>query len=315
MITFLASPKPFRGIAKEHQYRAVRTWLAAAENAEVILYGDSDGIEEAGVDLGVRVQKQIGSAPSGIPYFGSIVQHAAEHGKYDLQVYLNCDILLTGIQPALKQIEFDQFLLIGQRIDLGEDVFVDLAQDDWTERLNDLAGAGKIKLHYPTGIDYFGFRRGMWKDLPTIIIGRCGYDNALIAYCMRNRIPIVDGTFSVTALHQFHDYGHVAGGQKTVARGSDAMHNIHQAGGPHGATMVSDAGYTVDNSQITYRPCRGDRLRHLELKVRYEMNRPNTALALRLIWRGLHAAGITRVPQPALAEVLDAHRLFQNSYR
>lgn len=57
MITFLASPKPFKGIAKEQQYRAIRSWLAAAKDVEVILYGDSDGIDEAGLDLGVQVVK------------------------------------------------------------------------------------------------------------------------------------------------------------------------------------------------------------------------------------------------------------------
>ena len=213
MITFLASPKPFQGIAKEHQYRAIRSWLAAADDAEVILYGGSAGIDEAGNDLGVRVQKQIGCAPSGVPYFGAIASHAAEHGRHDLQVYLNCDILLAGIQPGLRD-RFDRFLLIGQRIDLGEGVVVELAQGDWFQRLKDLAGEGKVTLHSPSGIDYFGFRRGMWQTLPTIVIGRCGYDNALLAYFMRNRIPIVDGTFAVTALHQFHDYGHVQGGRR-----------------------------------------------------------------------------------------------------
>jgi hypothetical protein len=314
MITFLASPKPFKGIAKEHQHRAIQNWLAAADGAEVILYGDSAGIDEAGDKFGVRVQKQIDGTPSGIPYFGAIAEHAAEHAKHNLQVYLNCDILLNGIQEAITQIPFDQFLLIGQRIDLGEDVVVDPSQDDWIECLKNLSAIGKIRMHAPTGIDYFGFRRGMWRDLPTIIIGRCGYDNALLAYCMRNRIAIVDGTFAVTALHQFHDYGHVEGGQKTVARGSDAMHNIRQAGGLRGATMVSDAGYVLDNSRILHRPCRGDRLRRLELKVRYELGWPNVALGLRLIWRGLRAVGITRVPQPTLAEVIDAQRLFNNVF-
>jgi hypothetical protein len=69
MITFLSSPKPFRGVDKDNQYRAIRSWLAADGDAEVILYGDSLGIEEAGEVLGTRVQKQVDCAPSGIPFF------------------------------------------------------------------------------------------------------------------------------------------------------------------------------------------------------------------------------------------------------
>jgi hypothetical protein len=153
MITFLASPKPFIGIAKEHQYRAIRSWQAAGEDVEVILYGDSTGIDEAGRDLGVQVVKQIDGTPSGIPYFGAIAEHAAEHGKHDLQVYLNCDILLAGIQQALTRIEFDRFLLIGQCIDLGEGIVVELAQNDWLKRLKELADEGKMTLRAPSAVD------------------------------------------------------------------------------------------------------------------------------------------------------------------
>jgi hypothetical protein len=304
VITFLASPKPFIGLSKEHQYRAVKSWLSAGENVEVILYGESEGIDAAGQDLGVKVVKQINCAPSGVPYFDSIVSHATAHGRYEFQVYLNCDILLSGILPAMCKIEFAQFLLIGQRIDLAQDVSVNLDQKDWIQQLNCLEGEGKATLHSPTGIDYFAFRRGMWLDLPPIIIGRGGYDNAIIAYCMRNRIKIVDGTFVVTALHQYHDYDHISGGEKIVMHGSDAMQNINQAGGKRSSTMVSDSAYVLKKSIVKYFPCRGDRLRYLELKLRYEMGWNKTAFAMRLIWRGLHIVGITSVPQPQLDDII-----------
>jgi hypothetical protein len=138
MITFLASPKPFTGIAKENQYRAIRSWLASGTDVDVILYGDSAGIDEAGVDFGVQVIKQIGCALYGIPFFGAIAGHTAEHGRHDLQVYLNCDIVLAGIQPTLTRIKFNQFLLIGQCINLGEGVVADPAHSDYLTCLRDL---------------------------------------------------------------------------------------------------------------------------------------------------------------------------------
>jgi hypothetical protein len=306
MITFLASPKPFIAITKEHQYRAVHSWLAADKDVEVILYGDSEGIDEAGLDLGVQVVKQIDCAPSGIPYFGSIVGHAAKYGKHDFQVYLNCDILLSGIYEAMNLIALSQFLLIGQRIDLGESAVVDFEEPDWRQCLIQLAIEGKARLHSPTGIDYFAFRRGMWQDLPSIIIGRGGYDNALLAYCMRNRIPIVDGTFAVTALHQFHDYGHMRGGVKVVMEGSDAMQNIRQGGVKRSAPLVSDAEYVIKNLQVIPWPCRGDLLRLMELKLRFEMGWLKLALALRLIWRGMNAVKLAIEKPLSIEDVLDA---------
>ena len=72
MLTFLSSPKPFKGKDKENQYRAITNWLSAADGAEVILYGDSAGIEEAGRELNVKVIKDVESSSLGVPYFGAI---------------------------------------------------------------------------------------------------------------------------------------------------------------------------------------------------------------------------------------------------
>jgi hypothetical protein len=307
MITFLASPKAFEGIAKVHQYRAIQSWLAAGDDVEVILYGDAAGIDVAGAELGVRVVKRVDCASSGIPYFGAIAGHAAEHARHDLQIYLNCDILLAGPQLAMQQIVLERFLMIGQRIDLAEDVFVDLRRDDWLSELGRLSDEGNATLHSPSGIDYFGFRRGLWEGLPPVVIGRGGYDNAIMAHCMWNRIAIVDATYAVAALHQFHDYGHMSGGVTAVMRGADALANIGHAGGAHSALLVSDARYALKDACLTRRPCRGDRLRAVELKLRYEHGLTRTALALRLLWRALASVGAVGVPQLQFGEVLASY--------
>ena len=288
MITFLSSPKGFTGVSKENQYRAIQSWLASTYGAEVILFGDSSGIDEAGRDLGVKVVKEIAAAPSGPPYFGAIAEYAAEHARHDLQIYLNCDILLRGTLEAMRRITFDQFLLVGQRIDLSEGVYIDLTRPDWKRTLEAAAQAGGAKLHDASGIDYFGFRRGLWEGLPPIIIGRAGYDNALMAYCLRRRIPIVDATGIILALHQFHDYRHVAGQKQTVFLGEDARSNMRHAGGPHSSTMVADATYRLTSSGIDAAHCRGDRLREVEIWLRYVKGYAKASLALRAVWRIRH---------------------------
>jgi hypothetical protein len=305
MISFLASPKPFQGSSKEHQYRAIRSWQATAEDAEVILYGDSAGIDEAGDNLGVQVVKQVDCAPSGIPYFGAIAEHAAVHGKHDLQVYLNCDILLSGIGSAMRRIRFPQFLMIGQLIDLGDGLFVDVTQVGWQAALRQLAGEGKVSLRGPAGVDYFGFRRGTWRDFPPVVIGRAGYDGALLAYCLCQQIPIIDTTFAVTALHQSHDYSHVQGGKQTVYHGADAQNNLHHAGS-HSLATISDADYVLRGSVVRRWPCRGDWLRRLELVIRYRLGWATTSLGVRLAWRVLHLIGVSLVVAPTLEEVIEA---------
>ncbi len=304
MITFLSSPKPFKGKAKEQQYNAIMSWQGASSNVQVILYGDSEGIDQAGSELGVQVIKNIACAPSGIPYFSSIVAHAQEHARYDFQVYINGDILLSGILPTLACIAFPRFLLIGQRIDLSENVFVNLMDSDWIFQLAQVVRQGKAKLHSPSGTDYFAFRRGLWQNVPPIIIGRAGYDNALLAYCMRQNVPIVDGTFSVTALHQFHDYNHVQGGHKFVMNGPEAKHNYSFAGGKRSSLHVSDAGYLVKNGVVMEWPCRGDRLRRFELELRHVAGWSKTALLLRALWRGLELLAVIHEYPLSIDEVL-----------
>ena len=63
MITFLTSPKPFIGIDKENQYRAIKNWKLIADNVEIILYGNSEGIENAANELNVKISYDIVGLP------------------------------------------------------------------------------------------------------------------------------------------------------------------------------------------------------------------------------------------------------------
>ena len=125
MITFLSSPKPFKGVDRENQYKAINNWKTLSKDVEIILFGDSEGIDEAGQDLGTIVVKDIPVSSNGIPYFESISSYARDLGRFDIQIYLNCDILLGNIFDVLSLVKFENFLIIGQRIDLNEGVDID----------------------------------------------------------------------------------------------------------------------------------------------------------------------------------------------
>ena len=307
MITFLTSPKPFTGIASIQQTKAIRNWQGLGDNVEVILYGDSPRTAAACRELGIRHVPDIKATEQGIPYFEAIAAHAAEHASYDIQVYLNCDILLTShILKAIKRIPFADFLMIGQRIDLKEGVEVDAAGIGNPEQLMMLADAGLISLHTPGGSDYFAFRRGMWTDLPPVVIGRGGYDNALIAYCLQRHIPVIDSTLTVPALHQFHDYGHAAGGADEVFKGDDAKRNL--AFVPLDAIPVlEDSCYLLRGNELSQIRCRGDLLRFLFMKYRYR-NVPLLPGILRNLWRLQTKIGLRHWWDPTLQEVLASYQ-------
>ena len=286
---------------------AARSWLAVGAGIEVILYGDSPGTAAACRELGVSHVPDIDVTERGIPYFGAIAAHAAEHARYDLQVYLNCDILLTPhIVRAVKSIPYPRFLMIGQRIDLAEGVDVDAARLNDTGQLMMMSEEGLISLHTPGGSDYFAFRRGMWNNLPPVVIGRGGYDNALIAYCLQRQIPVVDATLAVPALHQFHDYGHAAGGVGEIFGGEDAKRNL--AFVPLDAIPVlEDSGYLLRGSELSQIRCRGDLLRFLFMKYRYQ-NIPLLPSVLRNLWRLQIKLGLRRQWEPTLYEVLASYQ-------
>jgi len=314
MITFLTSPKAFEGIAKVNQYRAIKSWIDSTEDAEVILYGDSTNIEVAGKELGVNVKKEIECSPSGLPYFKSIVEHAEKFGKYDLQIYLNCDILIKDISQILRSIDFDRFLLIGQCINLGEKIYIDPKQDHLYDKLRKLALNNKITLRETIAIDYFGFRRGTWKNLPPIVIGRAAYDSALLAYCQSHKYPLIDATYACTALHQFHGYDHVEGGKKVVWKGTDAKNNTIYAG-KNSFSTISDAYYVLKDREIQYFPCRGDWLRKIELDIRYKYEMPNISLFIRILWRVLRLVGFPHIFEPNINEVIDNLEFADKNFR
>jgi hypothetical protein len=303
MISFLGSPKGFSGPAFEQQKNAIRNWLTICPDAEVILYGNSAGTAEASEELGVRHIPDVESTETGIPYFGAIANHAAAHAHYDVQVYLNCDILLTEhLLKTIRRIDFQKFLVIGQRIDLAEGVNIGCLDHNIISKLEMLSKNNQIILHPPAGSDYFIFRRGMWDRLPQVIIGRGGYDTALIAYCLQQRIPVIDATLGIIALHQYHDYSHISGGMSEVFTGEDALKNSTAYQGQTGLSL-EDAGWFQAGNKLTRNWARGDWLRAFEtnLRVVHGLNLP--AYIIRQLSRITYRLKKTKIRKITIQEI------------
>lgn len=297
VITILASPKPFVGVASTHQMNAIRSWLALAPGVEVILFDDAPGTAEAARRLGVKHVPEVERSPRGVPYFGAIAAYAERNGRYETQAYLNCDLVATGTLLAMiARVPFRQFLMVGQRIDLPRDLTIDVTGSAWEDRLLELAEKGRIDLSAHHACDYFVFRRGLWQTLPPAVIGRAGYDNALIAHCLRGRVPVIDATRDVMVLHPFHGYDHVAGGKDTVWMGEDARLNLASIGNcPAPGTW--DATWRCKDGRFTRARGHGDWLRALEIHARLVWRSQALGLAFGLLGRWGRRVGISR-PRP-----------------
>jgi len=269
MISLLTSLKPFNGKASSLQEKALGNWRRLDPNLEIIIYGGGDGIAERAHRFGARHITDIRGNAKGIPDFSAIVEHATLNALYDFQVYLNGDILLPpNFIQQVENVDFRQYLIVGQRIDLSEAAIFNPLTIAWTEEIRRSVSAGQAQLHNPAGQDYFVFPRGLWNGLKPLIVGRGGYDNALIAYCLRRKIPIIDATWDIHAVHQWHDYSHVNGAAETFA-GVDALANARRHDIEHSNPDIEDAGWRLIDGKLI--PCHGSAnpFRQLEVLLRY----------------------------------------------
>lgn len=305
MISFLSSPKAFSGRAYQNQLNAIQSWLAVHPDAEVILYGDSPGCKEACARFGLLHVDTIESSASGVPHFGAIAQHARQHARHDVQVYLNCDILLGHqILDAVRAVTLPEFLMIGQRIDLWDTAEVSITADRWSADLEGLVKDPRARLHPTSGMDYFVFTRGMWERTPPLVIGRAGYDSALVAICLRRGIPVIDATYVIPALHQYHDYGHVKGKEAEIMAGDDARQNKRLHGIAHSAPTIGDATWQIIGGTLAINRSRGDCLRQVETFLRYRLRLVAPSYVVRAVWRALTAMGVYRPAQVELSDVI-----------
>lgn len=310
MITFLASPKAFHGESVANQRNAVRSWSRVVPGAEIRLYGNAEGISEFSREMGATWVSEVDTSEEGTPIFSAIAADAARNGRFDLQLYLNCDILLfPGLARAASMICWERFLVVGQRMDLAAGVDVTEILVDPVRRLAELARDDRAALHPAAGSDYFLFRRGIWQGVPPVAIGRAAYDNVLIGFCLARGIPVIDATFAILAVHQYHGYGHVPGGIDQVFRGVEARRNAASLeGGP--LVTSTDAGWWLTAKGPLRSACRGDWARAFYLWSHRRTTTRLFAPAIGLFKKAVARTQFSQAQHPDLGEVLASVREF-----
>jgi len=269
MITVLTSAKAFLGSMAELQLRTFRNWRRTSPNCEIVLLGTCVGAEEVCRELNIKHVLDMETTETGVPYLDSAVRWASKNAKYDVQVYANADIFLPPdfVDYATK-VPSGPFLMVGQRVDLMADAVFD--PDHFYERLKYGVQKRQAEVHRPSGMDFFVFRRGMWQDLKPLIVGRGGYDSALVAYCLRKGIPVIDASSAFPVVHQWHDYAHLQGGKNQAHYGLDAQQNCRLHGLRDFAPNCMDADLMMTREGEVIPNMRKSWLRKLELEWYYK---------------------------------------------
>src|SRR2546425_458867 len=246
MITFFATPKPFKGHIAVIQRNAITSWTLLRPRPEIVLVGDDQGTAEIAGDLGLRHIQVVRRNEYGTPLLDDIFATAEAQASHELLCYINADILLLGdFMKAVKEIAAwrRNFLMIGRRTDVHIVSLLHFASPDWETDMRQQAAREGI-LETPMAIDYFVFSRGLYGGIPPFALGRACWDNWAVWRARSLKVPVVDATALVLAIHQHHDYAHHPQGYAGVYRGEEARRN-HELAGPRGFATIEHATHRL----------------------------------------------------------------------
>lgn len=252
MLSIFAIPKPFTSKTALIQENAIKSWLSLHKKIQIILLGKEKGIDEIAKKYKLTHIAKITKNKFGTPLLDDCFSKARQKARYNLLAYVNCDIiLLPDFINAVNKIKFAGFLLTGRRYNLDVDYKL-IFKKNWEEEL-------KIRLKkesalYKFGaLDYFVFPKIVdFKMLP-FAAGRTAWDNWIVYKARVLGIPVIDGSLSITAIHQTHDYSH-AGGYENVWNGNERKYNWDLIGDRRNFFNVKDSTHIINNNQISKIP-------------------------------------------------------------
>jgi hypothetical protein len=247
MVSLFAIPKPFEGHVGAIQMNAVRSWVALRPRCEIILLGDEPGTAEAAARWDLRYLPEVARNERGTPLLHSVFEQAERAAAHDILCYVNADIiLLRDFMDAVAVVRRQVWpaVIIGRRWDVDLHAPWDVTHPLSESQLRQyLSQHGRRQAIY--AMDYFVFPRRLWRDIPAFAIGRTLWDNWLVYQALALRIPVVDASEMVTAIHQCHDYAHVPGGTIAAWQGREAQRNLQLLGGIDHIFDIRDATWML----------------------------------------------------------------------
>jgi hypothetical protein len=249
MLTIFSVPKRFRGHINVTQRNALASWKRLHSDAEVILFGTDQGTEEACQEFGFRHEPVVEHNEFGSVLVNSLFAKAQAIARHNVLCYVNCDIVLMGdFLRAVQRVRaaHAEFLMVGRRWDVEITELLEFDQRGWQVELAELVRK-QGRQRDGDWIDYFAFNRGLYgSDVPPFAIGRTAWDNWLVWCALSRKKSVVDASRVVQAVHQNHDYAHVAGGEEHVWRGSEARRNFELMGGAGRIGRIDDATFLLE---------------------------------------------------------------------
>jgi hypothetical protein len=251
-ITILAVPKAFSGHIGVIQRNAISSWTRLDPRPDIRLYGTETGIAETAATLGARHETEIARNEFGTPMLDDLLRRARGYAETPLVCYVNSDIILLqeflGAVTTIHK-QFPEFLAVAYRLNVELDEPLDFAR----------RGEEKLRVEImpkgipgnPTAIDLFVFPPRVFANVPALTLGRAWFDQWLIKDARARGVPVVDITRVTRAIHQNHEYRHIAGGQQGAYWGEEARRNLAIYGGvPHTHTLLDVSHELLEDGTI-----------------------------------------------------------------
>lgn len=253
MLTLFTTAKPFLGHSAIIQRNALKSWTLLHPDVEVILFGDDAGAAETARELRLRYEPYVARSRHGSKRLDYMFSTARAVARHDILCYVNCDIILMDdFARALKRVreKHPQFLMVGRRWDIEMPEPWDFFQASWRSRLQGVALMRGVQ-RSEEWIDYFAFSKGPYgASVPPLVVGRVHWDQWLMWKALDSKVPVLDASRSVIAVHQNHDYSYHPKGREGVWHGIEADENFRLAGAGRHMRRISDATEVLNATGI-----------------------------------------------------------------
>ena len=271
MLTFFTTAKAFRGHSAIIQCNALKSWKLLHPGIEVILFGDDEGAAEVCAELGLRHESHVERHESGMKYLNYMFERAQKIARHDYLCFSNCDIvLMDDFRGAFEKVRAwrKRFLMVAQRWDTEVTKPIDFTNREWAKELRQFAEA-KGQLQLPHCIDFFVFPRGLYDDVPPLVIGRSWWDWWLVWKASSRKAAVVDCSPFVIPVHQNHGHGYHPLGKQGTNEDELAKRNVVLAGKGKHLRYILDASHKLEASGKIHRVF--FRRQYFEWKIGYKI--------------------------------------------
>jgi hypothetical protein len=248
MLTFFTTAKPFVGHSGMIQRNALQSWKLLHPAVELILFGNEEGAAEVCTELGLRHEPHVERHETGSKYVNYMFERAQQIARYDCLCYSNCDIMFfSDFYEAVRLISDrrQRFLMIGQRWDADITEPVDFKNPEWALSLRQFARTKALK-QAADFVDYFVFSKGLYDNVPPLVVGRSFWDWWLVWKALSMNASVIDCTAFVFAIHQNHGYGYHPQGKQGTHEDVLALRNIEVGGGKEHLRFTIDSTHRLD---------------------------------------------------------------------